>query len=213
MPGYHVDVIDLGLSWLDAMDLGLDTETFTRKKALPEGLVLTPEERRAFEGRRQSRSIYEDKPTWICERVELNAFTAPALIAYIEGRLQDTGVRGKVIPPEAVLQTEARSIYHGTVARWAQRVIERLLPIATITEEIARHLTPDLAGSEARDWIDTAFAEDQTLNWQTPIHTEVATLVDDQADEIEDLVRAALRLAIQDGALADPDDEEDPTDD
>src|SRR5262249_25554372 len=81
MPGYHVDVIDLGLSWSGAMALGLEAETFTRKKELPKGLLLTPDERRAFEGRRQSRSLSDDdRATWIAQRVELNAFTAPGLI-------------------------------------------------------------------------------------------------------------------------------------
>ena len=41
MPGYAVDVLDLGLRWADAMALGLDTEEFTRRRALPEGLALT----------------------------------------------------------------------------------------------------------------------------------------------------------------------------
>ena len=122
-------------------------------------------------------------------------------------------MRGKVIPPESVLRTEARSIYHTTVSRRAHRVIERLLPIVTIAEEIARGLTPDLDGRTARGWIDAAFAADQTLHWQTPLHREIETLVGDQRDEIEEQVRAALRVAVQDGALADPADEEDEADD
>ena len=137
---------------------------------------------------------------------------APGLIAYIEQRLQDTGVRGKVIPSEAVLESEARSIYHNTVSRRAHRVIERLLPLVTIAETIAQGLTPAVDGSDVRGWIDTAFAADQTLHWQTPLREEIETLVDDQEDEIEDRVRAALRLAIQDGTLAAHDDEEDQRD-
>src|SRR5262249_10320228 len=102
MPGYHVDILDLGLICADAMDLGLDTEPFTRTNELPNPLVLTEAERRAFEGRLQRSTPWSD-PQWIAERVELNAFTAPGLIAYIEERLQLCGVRGKVIPPEDYL--------------------------------------------------------------------------------------------------------------
>ena len=40
-PGMLLTCIDLGLRWEDAMALGLDTEEFTRRRALPEGLVLT----------------------------------------------------------------------------------------------------------------------------------------------------------------------------
>ena len=37
---YAVEVIDLGLHLEDGLSLGLDTEEFTRKKALPDGLEL-----------------------------------------------------------------------------------------------------------------------------------------------------------------------------
>src|SRR5262249_26914699 len=51
MPGYHVDVIDLGLRLEDGLARGLQIEEFTRKKALPSGLTLTDREREYFTGR------------------------------------------------------------------------------------------------------------------------------------------------------------------
>src|SRR5262249_15846083 len=134
MRGYEVEVIDLGLRWEDAMALGLDTEEFTRRRALPEGLVLTEAERRAFEGR-QSHG-YSEKASWICERVELNAFTAPQLVAYIEHRLQETGVRGKIVPPESHLADTASALYRAGVAEQVKLAIATLLPLDAITARL-----------------------------------------------------------------------------
>jgi hypothetical protein len=212
MPGYHVEVIDLGLRWDDAMALGLDTEAFSRKRALPEGLRLTATEQAAFEGRPQRGAPWDKHRTWICQRVELNAFTAPQLVAYIERRLQETGVRGKVVPPDPVLAREAHDLYHGTVVQRAQGVIERLLPLTAITARLAQQMTPTIPASDARQWIDEAFATDTAPPWQTPLRHKIASLVGDQIDTIEAAVRDALREAIQGGALNDPDDEEDETD-
>src|SRR5262249_11203427 len=155
MPAYAVDVIELGLRWDDAMDFELDTEEFTRRKALPEGLVLTESERRAFEGRRQSHGSSE-KASWICARVELNALTAPALIAYIERRLQETGVRGKIVPPEGPLTDTARELYRAGVAALVQDTVERLLPIDAITERLKDDFTEDAPLDQAPEWIDQA---------------------------------------------------------
>src|SRR5215211_5002789 len=64
MPGYAVDVIDLGLKLEEALDMNLQTEEFTRKKELPETLVpyLTETERAYFEGAQTGRK------SWVCER-------------------------------------------------------------------------------------------------------------------------------------------------
>jgi hypothetical protein len=203
MPGYRVDVIDLGLTWADAMDLGLDAEEFTRKKALPEGLVLTETERRVFEGRKQSHG-YSEKASWICQRVELNAFTAPGLIAYIEQRLQESGARGKIIPPEEHLTDTAREVYRAEVAEQVQQAIERLLPIDAITERLQDELTADAPLDEAREWVEEAFTEKPEQWWQDAVRSTITSLLREQRDTIEEAVREALREAIQDGALTDP---------
>ena len=52
MPGYAVEIIDLGLKLEEALDMDLGEEEWTRRKALPQELVLTGTERAYFEGRR-----------------------------------------------------------------------------------------------------------------------------------------------------------------
>jgi hypothetical protein len=203
MPGYAVDVIDLGLRWGDAMALGLDTEAFTRKRALPEGLVLTEEERRAFEGRRQSHG-YSEKSSWICERVELNAFSAPQLVAYIEHRLQETGVRGKIVPPESHLTDTASALYRAGVAEQVKRAIETLLPLDAITARLQDDFTTGAPLDQAQEWIEQAFNTKREQWWRDAMSDKIHDLLWDQMDALTDAVRGALHEAIQDGALTTP---------
>jgi len=205
MPGYQVDVIDLGLRWDDAMALGLETETFPRKQALPESLVvrLTATERAAFEGRPQRGTPWDRHRTGIGQRVELNAFSADGLVAYIERRLQETGVRGKVVPPDSVLRTEVHTGYRAELAVRVQREIERLLPIDAITTALARQMTPNIPGSEIRQWVDAALTTHPGQRWTAPVRNKVSALVWDQMDAIRTHIRTALIDAIEDGALDD----------
>jgi hypothetical protein len=90
MPGYKVVVEDLGLTLEHALDMRLQTEEFTRTKAIPQALELTKLEREYFVGRQATSK------SWICRRVELNALTCPELIAYIERRLGECHAIGEV---------------------------------------------------------------------------------------------------------------------
>ena len=96
--------------------------------------------------------------------------------------------------------------------RRAQGVIERLLPLTAITQRLAQQMTPTIPASDARQWIDEAFATDTAPPWQTPLRHKIEALVGDQIDTIAEAVRDALREAIQGGALNDPEDEEDDAD-
>jgi hypothetical protein len=123
MPGYAVDVIDLGLRLQEALDLDLGEEEFTRTKALPAGLVLTEKERQYFEGREAWRDEDRQKRTWACKRIELNAFTAPDLVDYVKRQLERAGVRGKVIPPADVVRREARLVYEQELETLVDEVV------------------------------------------------------------------------------------------
>jgi hypothetical protein len=160
-------------------------------------------ERRAFEGRRQSHG-YREKASWICERVELNAFSAPQLVAYIEDRLRETGVRGKIVPPGPYLTDAARELYRAGVATRVQRAIEALLPIDAITERLQEHFTANAPLDEAQEWIDQAFTRNSAQWWRDAVRNKIAGLLWDQMDAITDAVRVALHEAIQDGALTAP---------
>jgi hypothetical protein len=107
MPDHQADIIDLGLTVPDAIARGLQTESFTRSKALPKVLLprLDLEALEWFTGvpfiDKNSREKHR------CTRVELNAFSGPELVAYIEDRLAANGADQKLVPPQAVLDSAA----------------------------------------------------------------------------------------------------------
>ena len=110
MPGHHVDVVDLGLTVDDASRArhGVRDVLPGKRPAGPARAAAVAAALDWFTGT-PCESRLHGKPTkWRCRRVELNAFTSPGLIAYIEDGLRANGADGKVIPPAEVLADEAR---------------------------------------------------------------------------------------------------------
>lgn len=187
MPGHSIEVADLGLFIEEAIEMGLPTEPFDRKKALPATLELTEAERAYFTGRKVGPHSWID-----CRRVELNAFTAPALIAYIERKLQEAGVRGKVIPPDDVLKALAQDAWREAIrARVDAAVSSRL---EKVVRTLAKTLTAKAKLDRARALVEKALAEDPAQSWQDALREAaregLAAHLD--ADSLDRAVRAAF---------------------
>ena len=71
MPGYSVEITDLGLRLEEALEMGLQTERFNRHKALASELELSEVELQYFEGEHVHNY-------WTCQ---VNAMTPPISIA------------------------------------------------------------------------------------------------------------------------------------
>jgi hypothetical protein len=107
MPGYSVEVVDIGLTVEDALEMNLDSEPFSRKKSLPGMLFgsLSPVAVEYFTHRH--------------ERFELNAILPDTRrIEYIEGKLEENGVRGKVIPTGDALNERSEAMCREKVGGW-----------------------------------------------------------------------------------------------
>jgi hypothetical protein len=170
MPEHNIEVIDLGLRLQDALDAGLPTEEFTRKKKLPKELVLTPLEREYFEGRRAGPK------SWICRRVELNAFTSPGLIAYADRGLARAGMCGKVVPPDDVLAERFRAGVHVLVReKVTQEYQER---IAEEVRERMKKLEKAMKGREPRlaEVARRTLARNPHYRWSTVMTEEAVKL-------------------------------------
>jgi DNA topoisomerase VI subunit B len=173
MPGYHVEVVDLGLKLGDALDMGLATENFTRKRQLPQGLTLTALEREYFEGRRAGPR------SWVCRRVEINAFANPALIRYTEDRLEAAGVRGKVIPPAEVLSQRLRGGVQQLLHEQVRREHEDL-----IHQEVRERFDELRRKVEARERglaraVRRVLKEDRSRSWSGAVFDQARALVRD----------------------------------
>jgi hypothetical protein len=201
--GYAVDVIDLGLFFEDAIALGIRPELFTRKKALQKELVLSDAARQAFEGEKQ-----RGKNEWIGQRVELNALSAPQLVAYIERRLEECGARGKVIPPDPVLTRARRDTYDAQIAAKVRGVVERLLALEAITATVTKAYTHVIPHDGARPLVEEALAQHPAQEWKAPLRSQMREVLFEHHDAIEERVREELLAQIQKGALTTPTNEE-----
>lgn len=193
MPGYSVEVIDIGLRLADALDMGLEVETFTRKKALPKELapLLTDLEQEYFVGRRTSDG-------YICRRVELNAMTSPQLITYTEKQLRAAGIRGKVIPDDASLLELARKIYHGVAKDELSAALDQLLDRDHLLNELADSRTAKAKLASARRWIVAAIRNDPTTSWKSALRARCREMLAER-EPMRELLQT--RLAERFGAV------------
>ena len=177
MPGYQVEVTDLGLHFEEALALGLQTEQFPIKNRLSSRLQLTDREREAFTGKLiRSKS---GKTQRMAERVEINAFTAPKLLAYIERKLIEAGGGDKVIPPAALIEERTRTLYWtGTTDKVEEFVSQALRDVIDLSEIRTKALeigyakvqeteTP-IDSSSTRIQLEAALEEDKAMYLEGP---------------------------------------------
>jgi hypothetical protein len=159
---------------------------------------LTETERRYFEGRQIWSDEHTQKRTWACERIELNAFTAPALVDYVTRQLERAGVRGKVIPPVEVVTKEARLVYEQELDALVDEVVRELIPIDSIKRALAAEFRERIPWAETRDWVETSLKDTPTQAWRRALSLKVRDAVDHMADEATTSIRARIRTELYD---------------
>ena len=185
MPGYQVDVIDLGLRLADARALNLEFEQFTRKKALPRDLDLTPDELATFTG------VHTAKDTWVAQRVELNAMAAPQLVAHIERTLAEAGAIGKVLPSDAALAEEIGRAQAADIQGQVEAAVAQLLHVPEITTRVIEVTHAHLPLSHIRQALTQGLEEDTAQHWRAVVHETVCRLLQDET------IRAEVEAAVQ----------------
>lgn len=190
MPGYAVEVIDLGLTIAEAEEMGLEPERFSRKKGIPADLRpgLDARELEYFERRR--------------ERFELNAITPVSRrMEYIEEKLLENGVRGKLIPPDDELPELADGLYREKVAEWVDAALSDLVSLDEIKAAIADGLREEFGLENARRYIEEGFEEDDALSWRRTLTDRYGSIHEDHRHTLREAVRkhAADALAEDDG--------------
>jgi hypothetical protein len=134
MPGHSVKVTDLGLTVDAAIELGLEFEGFTRKKAIAATILplLSPTALEWFTGEVIEWDNNGKPKKWLGKRVELNAFTSPELIAFIEDGLAAHGATGKIIPPRKVLREHWADSRDACAARVANEIASKVIDMEAI---------------------------------------------------------------------------------
>lgn len=180
MPGFSIEIVDIGLFLQDALVMGLPLETFERKKAIPQGLTLTDLEKKHFVG----KQTHDGKGTsrWQCQRVEINAIPVKQRAAYLERKIQEAGCVKKVMPPADFLNTHAATAFKESVQRLIQEEIDRRLDVDRIvTDALAKLPIPDLTGADAA--IREVWKKDDSESWRAALRRHLAANVDKKAIE------------------------------
>jgi polyhydroxyalkanoate synthesis regulator phasin len=191
MPDYNVDVIDIGLTVEDALDMGLDPEPFSRKKDISWELQMS-----------LSGVAREYLYNWSYrgvsgERFELNAILPDtSRIEYIERKLQENSVRGKVIPPDEKLKEMAEAKYRELSAEWVAEAIDELVSRNELDENIANKFVDEFELGESRGRIEARFEGDRSLSWREAIEDSLEDARKKHADAFKDAVREAVEDAL-----------------
>jgi len=196
MPDHFVDVVDIGLTIEDAVEMGLASEPFSRKKNISWDLRM-----------RLSGMAKE----YLCQRngygggvsgyrYELNAILPDtSRIEYIEDKLKENGVRPKVIPPEEALKERRETMYREKVDSWVDDFITEILDVDELKKEIADEFEERFKLQGARAWIETSFKADDALSWRDAVKRTLQRIYDGKhKPDLEEAVREYVQKRIED---------------
>jgi hypothetical protein len=116
----------------------------------------------------------------------------------IEQRLQEVGVRGKVIPSADALPGLAQDARRGALKVQVDEALTALLRMDAIVDHVVEQFEGRIGLEDARGWIEAALAEKPTLSWNQALDHKIARLAEPLAAEIRIAVRTAVRTAVDD---------------
>lgn len=156
-----ITIINLGLEPWEAVVMGLEVETLEEKER--------DKPVADYVRQRDDGGVWVD---WLqTHRVELNAMTTPEFIDWLDAKMAAFG-RGKLIPPEDVLEDELAQQIKSKVRA---EVVERVLREANVEEQIAVAIAkiemPD--GATLAQDIEELFEQEPDAQWRDHIE-EVA---------------------------------------
>jgi GNAT superfamily N-acetyltransferase len=193
MPGYSVDVIDIGLTVEDALEMRLESEPFYRKKDITWELLM-----RLSEVARECLYQKDGYRGIRGERFELNAILPDTRrIEYIERKLKENGVRGKVIPPDDALKERQEAMYREKVEGWVEEIIAEVLGTDALKDKIVEDFEEPFGLDGAREWIEQGFEDDRSKSWRSVLEEQLEKLHEDNhKDDMSDAVREHVRKSV-----------------
>lgn len=154
-PGRKVKVINLGLDPDEALEMGLQVETFESDRRRPVADYLS----------------YEWEEWLQSNRVELNAMTTPDFIEWLENKMEEHGV-GKVIPNEDVL---ARTFEQSAEQVIRSLVMKDILEQNLYEEQVENALLKarqqiERAKLDIRSKVSDKLASNPLHRWNAPVN-------------------------------------------
>ncbi|MEZ5583178.1 MAG: hypothetical protein R3F37_10815, partial [Candidatus Competibacteraceae bacterium] len=212
MPDHHLDIIDLGLTIEEGLAMGLQTETFTRKKEMPAGILpkLTDQELAFFTGEPwEIGSGKKARHEWRnCQRMEINAIPVRDRVGYLERKLNEAMQR-RPTADDAVVAAPAQPAFEEIQEAAAAMLLSRLkIQTRTAIEErlnlgqIEAAALADLPKIEVDPTIlQTAIAEEKHIPWRTVVKRLVGERLSDPVvcDNLAKTVDSAIRTTVNVG--------------
>jgi len=213
MPNHHLDVIDIGLHLEEGLEMGLATETFSRKRAIPEGIVpqLTDKEKKCFTGNsfqgidKNGNVYYEWRD---CQRIEINAIKVRDRVVYLEKKLPEIFQRKPIdgtplidAPEETrpsldEMVATMQAILTRSIKEQVANVVKNRINLEAIADTAISKL-PNLAIS-AND-LQSALDTDKASPWRDIAKSQVAEVLnEDVMTAISDRVNSAICTHLQD---------------
>jgi hypothetical protein len=191
MPGYFVDVVDIGLTVEDALEMGLASEPFRRQKDITWELSM----RLSATAREYLYRRHPYRRGVSGERFELNAILPDTRrVEYIERKLEENGVRGKVIPPDEALAERREKMYRAKVEGWVDDLISEILDTDELKNKMVEEFEERFKLQGARAWIETGFKRDDTQGWRDVLkRTLDRAYAAKHEDDLRDSVREYVR--------------------
>ena len=189
MPDHNIEVIDLGLTVQDAIEMELSSETFTRKKELAGDLKLNALELDYFGGHLKWAGT---KKSWLCKRIELNAMSAGQLVDYIDAgisrAIEDRNLDKKVIPPEAVLSDTADALFEFDLGEKIDSFIAELLEV----DKLKAALLKIVGGFDDREFkteVSGYLIKNELKTWGYSMQV----IVDDKMKELNEIIQTSIK--------------------
>jgi hypothetical protein len=186
MPYHNVNVVDIGLTVEDALEMGLPGERFNRKADMPWEIAMRLNETEEAHFRH------------LKQRFELNAILPDTRrIEYIERKLQENGVRPKLVPPDDALKDLREDIYRAKVEAWTEEIIAEMLKIDELKQKVGNAFMERFGLDGAREWIEKGFEEDRFVSWRGVVDATLERLYEENhAHAVSDAVREHVRKSV-----------------
>ena len=194
MPGHAIQVYDLGLRLESAINAGYQSETFTRRNALPSTVSFTPYELEKFTGRKVE--IQKGKVEFQgCIRVEINAIPIRQRIPYLEAQLAAIeNLLPKVKPPNSLLKRCAEEELRKILKEKVRDEVESRLNLDALVDEALKRIgTPFTFNEEGLSRsIDERFESKPERSWRAALKEHIDGKLDSTKVDIKGAVTAAL---------------------
>ena len=148
--------------------------------------------------RRENLIFSEQKVLGIpCRVVGRGLLPSSRRIEYVEEKLKENGVRGKVIPPEDKLSELAEEMYRREHERWVEEALHDLVSLDELKKEVADEFMGEFELGNARRFIEEGLEQDRTLSWRGAFKKKLGVTQEKHTDALEEAVRRRAFEALE----------------